>query len=79
MHRNKWKWKNNNPKPMRFSKSSAKKEVHSNTSLSQKTRETSNKQPNFTPKQLLKKEKSEAKNLVECFVALKNLALITNS
>ena len=39
---------------MGFSKNSAKREVHSNTSLPQKTRETSNKQPNFTPKQLEK-------------------------
>ena len=30
-----------------FSKSSAKGKVHSNTSLPQETRETSNKQPNF--------------------------------
>ena len=50
MHRNKWKWKHDNPKPMGFSKSNAKKEVHSNRSLPQETRETSNKQPNFTPK-----------------------------
>ena len=28
-------WKHNNPKPMGFSKSSAKREVHSNTSLPQ--------------------------------------------
>ena len=33
MHRNEWKWKHNNPKPMGFSKSSAKRKVHSNTSL----------------------------------------------
>ena len=32
---------------MRFSKSSAKRKVHSNTSLPQETRETSNKQPKF--------------------------------
>ena len=43
MHRNKWKWKHNNPKPMGFSKSSAKGKVHSNTSLPQETREKSNK------------------------------------
>ena len=36
--------------PMRFTKSSAKGKVHSNTSLPQETRETSNKQPNFTSK-----------------------------
>ena len=35
---------------MGFSKSSDKRKVHSNTSLRQETRETSNKQPNFTPK-----------------------------
>ena len=35
---------------MGFSKSDAKKKVHSNTSLPQETRGTSNKQPNFTPK-----------------------------
>ena len=35
---------------MGCSKSSAEKEVYSNTSLPQETRETSNKQPNFTPK-----------------------------
>ena len=28
MHRNKWKWKTDNPKPMGFSKSSAKRKVH---------------------------------------------------
>ena len=35
---------------MGFNKSSAKREVHSNISLPQETRETSNKQPNFTHK-----------------------------
>ena len=35
---------------MGFSKSSAKRKVHSNTSLPQETRETANKQPNFTCK-----------------------------
>ena len=35
---------------MGFSKSSAKKEVHSNANLPQETREASNKQPNFTPR-----------------------------
>ena len=29
MHRNEWKWKHNNPKPMEFSESSAKGKVHS--------------------------------------------------
>ena len=35
---------------MRCSKNSSKREVYSNTILPQDTRETSNKQPNFTPK-----------------------------
>ena len=35
---------------MGFSKSSAKREIHSKTSLPQETRETSNNQPNFTSK-----------------------------
>ena len=43
MHRNEWKWKHNNPKPMRFSKSSVKEKVHNSTSLPQETREKSNK------------------------------------
>ena len=47
---------NNFPKSMGFSKSSAKREAHGNTSLPQETRETSNKQPNFTPKATRKSE-----------------------
>ena len=43
MHRNKWKWNHDNPKPMGFSKSSANGKLHSNTSLPQEIRETSNK------------------------------------
>ena len=43
MHRNKWKWIPDNPKPMVFSKSSAKGKVHSNTTLPQETREKSTK------------------------------------
>ena len=37
-------------KPMRFSKSSFKREVYSNTTLPQETRKTLNRQPNFTSK-----------------------------
>ena len=48
MHWNKGKWKRNNPKPMGFSKSSAKGKVHSNTSLPQETREKSNKHNSTT-------------------------------
>ena len=43
MHRSKWRWKHDNPKPMGFRKSSAKGKVHSNTSLPQETGEKSNK------------------------------------
>ena len=43
---------------MGFSNSSAKREAHRNTSLPQETRETSNKQPNFTPKATRKSEKN---------------------
>ena len=42
---------------MRFSKSSAKRQVHSNTSLPQETRASSNKQPNSTPKATRKRRK----------------------
>ena len=50
MHRNKWKWKHSNPKPMGHCKSSAKGKVHSITGLPQETRKKSNKSPNSTPK-----------------------------
>ena len=36
-----------NPKPMGHSKSSSKREVYSNTNLSQETRKISNIQPNY--------------------------------
>ena len=50
MYRYKWKWKHNNPKPVGHYKSSAKGKVHSNTGISQETREKSNKYPNSTLK-----------------------------
>ena len=46
---NKWKW-THNPKPMGHSKSSPKREVHSNTGLPKEDRKISNKQPNPTSK-----------------------------
>ena len=52
----KWWWKHKS-KPMGWRKSSAKREVYSNTSLLQETRETSNKQPNPTPKATWKRKK----------------------
>ena len=42
---------------MGFSKSSAKREVHSNTSIPQDTRQTSNKQHNFTSKAFRKRRR----------------------
>ena len=42
MHRNEWKWKHNNPKPVGRYKSSAKGKVHSNTGIPQETRKKSN-------------------------------------
>ena len=47
---------------MGFSKSSIKREVHTNTGRPQDTRETSNKQPNFIPKASRKRRKEEMKN-----------------
>ena len=44
---------------MGFSKSSAKREVHSDTSLPQETGGTSNKPPNFTPKATRERRKKE--------------------
>ena len=44
---------------MGCSKSSSKKEVYSITILSQETRKTSNKQPNFTPKTTGKKKNNK--------------------
>ena len=51
---------------MGCSKSSSKREVYSNTILSQETRNISNKQPNLTPKPIrvikhLKKEEQKRK------------------
>jgi len=42
-------WKHNDTKPMGCSKSSSKREVYTNTILSQEIRKISNKQPNLTP------------------------------
>ena len=58
MHRNEWKWKHNNPKPMGHCKSSAKGKIHSITGLSQETRKKSNNLTLYL-KQL---EKEEMKN-----------------
>ena len=43
MHRNEWKLKHNNPKPVGHGKSSPKGKVHRNTGTPQETRIKSNK------------------------------------
>ena len=48
----KWQWKHNHTKSMRCSKSSAKREVLSDSGLPQETRKISNKQPNLPPKRI---------------------------
>ena len=45
--RDKWKQKDDDPKPMGHSKSSSNREVYSNTILPHETRKLSNKQPNL--------------------------------
>ena len=49
--------KHDNSKSMGCSKGSSKREVYGNTILSQETRKTFNRQPNFTPKETGKKRK----------------------
>ena len=46
---------------MGCSKSSAKREVYSNTILTQEIRKTSNRQPNFTPKTTGKRRTNKQK------------------
>ena len=50
-----------NPKPMEFSKSSSKREVYSNTILSQETGKTSNRQPNSPSKEGVKRRTKNTK------------------
>ena len=51
-----------NPEPMGCSKSSAKPEVYSKTSLPQKMRKTLNKQPNLTPNATRERRKPTGRN-----------------
>ena len=48
--RKKWQWKHHDPKPMRCSKSSSKREIYNHTILSQEGRKTWNRQNNLTSK-----------------------------
>ena len=50
IHRNKWQWKHDDPKPIGCNKSSSKREVYSNAISPQETRKISNKQSNPTLK-----------------------------
>ena len=59
MPRNKWQWKHHTSKPVGCSK---KREVYSKTSLPQETRETSNIQPNLTPKANRKRRTKDLKD-----------------
>ena len=59
MHRNEWKWKHNNPKPMGHCKSSAKGKVYSNTGIPQ---EQEKSQINNLTLHLKQLEKEEMKN-----------------
>ena len=53
------KMKTHNPKSMEVTKSSAKWELHSNTSLPKESKEVSNKWHNFTPKAARKRKKKK--------------------
>ena len=52
-------WEHINPKPIGGSKSSFKREVYSNTILTQETRKALNRQYQFTPKTTKKKKQKK--------------------
>ena len=54
--------KHDNSNPMGCSKSSSRREVDSNTILSQETRKTLNRQPKFTPKTTGNRRTKETQN-----------------
>ena len=49
IHRNKWQWKHDDPKPMGHNKSSSKMEVYGNSISPQEVIKTPNEQSNLTP------------------------------
>ena len=53
--------KTHDPKPIGCSKSSSKREVYSNTTLPQETRNISNKYPNLTLKAITERRKIKPK------------------
>ena len=65
VHRNKWQWKQDDPKPMGGSKSSSKRDVYSNTISPQETRKISNKKSNPTPKAIRERRTKKTPKLAE--------------
>ena len=58
------KWQEqHDPKPMGCSKSSSKREVHSNKTLPQETTKTSNTQPNIIPKTIRERRRKKYNNM----------------
>ena len=64
--------KTRQPKTLGCSKSSSKREVYSNTILPQETRNTSNKQPNLTPKAIREKRTKTPLNLEEEIIKIRS-------
>ena len=60
IHRQKWKWKHDDPKPMGKNNCNSRMKTYSDTRLPQKTIKISNKPPKLTPKltREIKKEKN---------------------
>ena len=56
------KWKHSDPKCMRHSKRSSRREVYSDTNPPQEIGEISNKQPKFTPKGTRKRRTNETQS-----------------
>ena len=59
---NKWKWEHNNSISMGYRENDPKREIHSIISLSQKTRNSSNKQSNFTFEGIWKRMANKAQS-----------------
>ena len=55
----KWKWKQNFSKSIRYSRNSSMKEVHGNIGLSEEKIKTSNKQPNLLSKENRKNKQQQ--------------------
>ena len=58
---NKWKWGHDNPKSVGHWESNPKREIHSVTGLSQKTRKRSNKNLTWHSKELEKEKQTKPK------------------